>query len=203
MADEPRVEPVGGSGAVDPRRPLAQRDREPGAPGRVPSDRVTVSAGARALAGEPLDAAQRARVERLRTDDARVRAHERAHQATGGVAAGAARFQYAVGPDGKLYAVAGEVPIRIETGPTPDATIAHAARVRAAALAPADPSAQDLAVAAEAVSVELAARAAKARAARTSARAGLVRRAEAAYGGTAAAATLAGAAAFPAIAVQA
>jgi hypothetical protein len=207
MADALAIDPVSATGGVDARRPPERRDGEPAQTERAPLDRVTVSAAARAITGAPLDAGQRVRVERLRAGDARVRAHERAHQAAGGAAAGAARFEYEVGPDGKQYAVAGEVPIRIETGPTPDATIANAERVRAAALAPADPSSQDLAVAAEAVAIAVAARAEKARGAQAGARAGaraaLGRRAEAAYGRTAARTALARAAAPPAIAVRA
>ncbi len=132
---------------------------------RQPRDRVSLSpeAEARSAADEPLDAAQQAEVRRLEETDQRVRAHERAHQAAGGGAAGAASYTYALGPDGKMYATGGEVPIRVQTGRTPDETIAAAARMRAAALAPPDPSAQDLAVAAQAAQLEAQARAEKSR----------------------------------------
>jgi hypothetical protein len=95
--------------------------------------------------------------------DAHVHQHEAAHQAAGGSLAGGADFSYQVGPDGKSYAVGGEVSIHLAAGRTPDETIANARRVRAAALAPSDPSAQDLSVAAAATSMEMAAVVRKAR----------------------------------------
>jgi hypothetical protein len=51
--------------------------------------------------------------------------------------------------------VAGEVGIRISPGRTPEETIRIAARVRAAALAPADPSPQDRRVAAQATRMQM------------------------------------------------
>jgi hypothetical protein len=171
------------SAVLAPLRVPAPGDRQ-GPSGREPAgrDRVTISAAARdrALAGQPLDEAQLEQVAQLRSDDGRVRAHERAHQAAGGAAAGGASFRYVKGPDGKLYAVAGEVPIRFEPGRTPDETIANAERMRAAALAPADPSPQDLAVAAQAMQLEQNARARKQREGDAGASSG-ARRAVAAY----------------------
>jgi len=70
-----------------------------------------------------------------------------AHQATGGGFAGAPSYSTTKGPDGKDYAIAGEVPIKIEKGKTPDETISNMQQIKAAALAPADPSPQDLKVA--------------------------------------------------------
>lgn len=61
-----------------------------------------------------------------------------------------ASFTYETGPDGKRYAVGGEVGIDVSGGRTPEETLAKAERIRAAALAPAEPSAQDRQVAAEA-----------------------------------------------------
>jgi hypothetical protein len=98
-------------------------------------------------------------VERLQKRDAEVRAHEAAHQAAAGAAGGAASFTYTTGPDGRSYAVSGEVHVQMATGRTPEETIRNAQRLRSAALAPADPSAQDRAVAAEAAAMEMAARA--------------------------------------------
>jgi hypothetical protein len=136
--------------------------------GRAPEDDVRISREAfrpRERRRDQLTPEQQSEVRRLEQIDARVRAHEAAHQAAGGGAAGAASFTFQMGPDGKAYAVAGEVPIRGAEGRTPDETIAAARRMRAAALAPADPSAQDLAVAAQAAAVEAQAQAAKSRAA--------------------------------------
>lgn len=112
-----------------------------------------------------LDPSDQARLAELQRVDRQVRAHEAAHMSAGGSIAGAANFSYSLGPDGKRYAVAGEVPISLGGGSTPDAVIAIAERVRRAALAPADPSAQDLSVAASASAMEASARAQKARAA--------------------------------------
>lgn len=89
-------------------------------------------------------------VQKLRQTDASVRQHEAAHQSAGGGHAGAASFTYTRGPDGKSYAIAGEVPVDASAESEPSATIAKMERVKAAALAPSDPSPQDLRVAAQA-----------------------------------------------------
>ena len=86
----------------------------------------------------------------LQSRDAEVRAHEAAHQ-SGGASTGAATFTYQIGPDGKMYAIGGEVSISFQTGSTPQETIANAQAVIASALAPADPSSQDMAVASSAI----------------------------------------------------
>lgn len=93
-------------------------------------------------------------VETLKKADSEVRAHEMAHIAAGGgyITSGAT-FSYQKGPDGKNYAVGGEV--GIDTSPVPgdpEATLRKMRRVRAAALAPAQPSSQDLKVASNAAS---------------------------------------------------
>ena len=85
----------------------------------------------------------------LQSRDSEVRAHESAHQ-SGGAATGAASFTYQQGPDGKMYAIGGEVSISFEEGSIPQETIANAQAVIASALAPADPSSQDMAVASSA-----------------------------------------------------
>ena len=90
---------------------------------------------------------------KLQETDAHVRAHEAAHKAAGGELAGGASYTFKTGPDGKKYAVAGEVPIAIEKGKTPQETISNMEKVKAAALAPSDPSAQDLKVAATAEAI--------------------------------------------------
>jgi SprA-related family len=83
----------------------------------------------------------------MKARDREVRAHERAHKAVGGRYAGAASFTYQKGPDGQRYAVGGEVPIDMSTESSPEATIQKMTVVMAAALAPAEPSGQDVAVA--------------------------------------------------------
>ena len=96
---------------------------------------------------------QQVAVQELRSRDQEVRQHEQAHQSVGGQYAGAATYTYQRGPNGQLYAVGGQV--SIDTSPIPDdpeATISKMQTVRSAALAPAEPSAQDIQVAQQATS---------------------------------------------------
>lgn len=101
---------------------------------------------------EELTEEQQKQVTELKQRDAEVRSHEQAHVAAGGpYVTGGPTYEYQEGPDGRRYAVGGEV--QIDTSPVdgdPEATIQKAQVVRAAALAPAEPSSQDLAVAAAA-----------------------------------------------------
>jgi hypothetical protein len=96
----------------------------------------------------------------LKARDAEVRAHEQAHLAAAGpYANGAPTFEYQTGPDGRQYAVGGEV--SIDTSPVPgdpEATVRKAQTIKRAALAPSDPSAQDRQVAAQAAQLEAQAR---------------------------------------------
>lgn len=101
-----------------------------------------------------LSEGERKRVRELQSRDREVRAHEQAHKAAGGDLATAPSYEYEQGPDGKQYAVGGEVGIQLRPGSTPEETASNARRVRRAALAPAQPSAQDLAVAASAARAE-------------------------------------------------
>jgi hypothetical protein len=99
------------------------------------------------------------RVQQLKQTDRRVRAHEQAHLAAGAdLVRGGASFSYQTGPDDRRYAVGGEVSIDASPGRTPQETIPKAQRIRAAALAPADPSPQDHSVAAQAGRMESEAR---------------------------------------------
>ncbi|WP_372769792.1 putative metalloprotease CJM1_0395 family protein [Pseudoalteromonas sp.] len=87
----------------------------------------------------------------LKERDREVKAHEQAHAAVGGQYAGSPSYEYERGSDGNNYAVAGEVPIDISEIPNdPHATIEKMQQVRAAALAPQEPSGADRAIAAEA-----------------------------------------------------
>jgi hypothetical protein len=125
--------------------------RDP-AGGRRDGDAAKADPGApRGPDGAPLDADAAREVERLEKRDREVHTHEQAHQTAGGVHAGAPRYSYEKGPDGRSYATSGEVPI--DTAPVPDdpaATIAKMEQVKRAALAPAEPSAADRAIAARA-----------------------------------------------------
>lgn len=98
-------------------------------------------------------------VKKLQKRDTEVRAHEAAHIAAGGgVVTGGASFSYQKGPDGRSYAVGGEVPIDMSTESSPEATISKMQKVKVAAMAPADPSPQDYKVAATATILEMQAR---------------------------------------------
>lgn len=102
---------------------------------------------------EQLSEEERRVVRKLQARDREVRAHESAHQAAGGGLTGAASFTFEQGPDGRRYAVGGEVPI--DASPVagdPDATIAKLRTVKRAALAPAEPSATDRSIASSAES---------------------------------------------------
>lgn len=102
---------------------------------------------------------ERQQVAELKARDAEVRAHEQAHlAAAGGLARGGPRYAYQTGPDGKRYAVGGSVSIDTSPGRTPEETLAKAQKIRAAALAPAEPSSTDRAVAAKAAQMEAQAR---------------------------------------------
>ncbi|MDY5115048.1 MAG: putative metalloprotease CJM1_0395 family protein [Campylobacter sp.] len=98
-------------------------------------------------------------VSELQAADTNVRAHEAAHMAAGGGLTSPASYTYERGPDNKMYAVAGEVGISTSQGNTPQESLNKAQTIRRAALAPADPSPQDLKVAAQAASMEMNARA--------------------------------------------
>lgn len=103
--------------------------------------------------------ADRVVIEQLKARDREVRVHEAAHAAVGGQYAGSPSLQYTRGPDGKNYATGGEVGISTSAvSGDPQATIEKARVIRAAALAPAQPSSQDRRVAAEAAQMEVEAR---------------------------------------------
>lgn len=116
------------------------------------SSATSAPVGRRELSAEARD-----RLRALQARDLDVRAHESAHVAAAGALAGGTSYDYVLGPDGRLYAVAGEVSIRLQRGDTPEETMRIARQVRAAALAPADPSSQDQSVASAAAALEAAA----------------------------------------------
>ena len=119
-----------------------------------PADSPTSKTAQKDAKGEPSPQQQRLEqleITKLVSRDQEVRAHEQAHAAVGGRYAGAPSYTYERGPDGKRYAVGGEV--SIDTGPVsgdPEATLRKMEVVLRAALAPAEPSAQDRQIAAQA-----------------------------------------------------
>ena len=138
-----------------PAFPLANRAGDSASPASEPQQQGKQGRNEKANA-QGLDSAQLKQLTELKARDREVRAHEAAHQAVGGQYAGAISYVYERGPDGAQYAVGGEV--SIDTSPVegdPQATIEKMRTVRAAALAPAEPSPQDRAVAAQAMQIML------------------------------------------------
>lgn len=132
----------------------AQTDPD-GASAREEADRPAGEAASQALGSRAEQAAQLRQEQQVIGDlasrDREVRIHEQAHAAVGGAYAGAPTYSFQRGPDGKSYAVGGEV--SIDASPVandPAATLRKMEVVLRAALAPAEPSAQDLRVAGQA-----------------------------------------------------
>lgn len=95
-------------------------------------------------------------IQELSARDAEVRRHENAHAATGGSVTGAPSYEFRKGPDGKSYAVSGEVSVDVSpVAGDPEATIRKMKKVHAAAMAPMNPSTQDIKVAATATNIIL------------------------------------------------
>ena len=107
-----------------------------------------------------LSADEKRELDKLKARDREVRAHEAAHKAAAGsLARGGAQFETETGPDGRRYAVGGEVSIDTSRVPgDPEATLHKAQTIRRAANAPVQPSAQDRAVAAQETRMEAEAR---------------------------------------------
>ncbi len=145
------------------RHSNAARGEASGSESGVSTDTVEISALGRRLseAGQSLTPEQQQQVRKLKDRDQEVRRHEQAHKsAAGSLASGSASFEFETGPDGKRYAVGGEVSIDTsEVSGDPQATITKMQQVRRAALAPGHPSGQDQTIAAKAASIEQSARA--------------------------------------------
>jgi len=104
---------------------------------------------------EELSEDEKRLVKDLASRDSEVKAHEAAHQSAGGGMTGAASYTYQQGPDGKMYAIGGEVSISTPSGSTPDEAIRNSRQVIASAMAAGDPSSQDFAVASSARVMEM------------------------------------------------
>jgi len=98
-----------------------------------------------------LTEAEQAQVRELQQRDREVRAHEMAHVAAGGrYVTKPASYDYQTGPDGRRYAVGGEVSIDTSVPSDPQEALTKAQIIERAALAPVEPSQQDYRVAAKA-----------------------------------------------------
>lgn len=99
--------------------------------------------------GKQLTPAEQREVSELQRIDTAVRAHEQAHINAGrDLVTSGPNYQYTYGPDGKAYAVAGEVGIDTSPEREPEANIDKGLHIQHTALAPLDPSSQDYSVAA-------------------------------------------------------
>lgn len=116
---------------------------------------IKPQAGMRVANGSTLTPEQQQRVKELQQTDRTVREHEAAHIAAGaGVVTSGPTYTYTYGPDGKAYAVSGEVGIDTSAEDKPEDNIDKGVRIQKAALAPRDPSPQDYRVAAVGAELE-------------------------------------------------
>lgn len=127
---------------------------------RFSDDELEQKRQALAKQQQQIEQEQEAIVRELAARDAEVRRHEQAHAAAGGELAGSPQYDYVEGPDGRQYAVSGEVDIQFSpVSGDPEASLRNAEKVMQAAMAPEQPSAQDRRVHAEAQAVATQARA--------------------------------------------
>lgn len=97
---------------------------------------------------------QKQEVAELKARDAEVRAHEQAHiAAAAGISTSAPNYTFQEGPDGKKYAIGGEVSVSVPQTGDPETDISNAEIMRNAAMAPSDPSPQDRSVARNAAKI--------------------------------------------------
>ncbi|MCB9877188.1 MAG: hypothetical protein H6835_06245 [Planctomycetes bacterium] len=102
---------------------------------------------------------ERAMLDELSARDREVRAHEAAHQsAAGELAIGGPSYTFQTGPDGKRYAIGGEVTVRLSEGRTPEETLRKMEHAMQAAHAPDQPSGPDRVVASQAARIAAKAR---------------------------------------------
>jgi len=90
-----------------------------------------------------LSPAEKREVAELQERDREVRNEENRHKAAAGKFAGEPQYTYRRGPDGKLYAVEGKVPINVDVTGTSDERKTALRRVEAAAVSVQSPSAGD------------------------------------------------------------
>jgi hypothetical protein len=128
-------------------------------PAHAASSPANAAPAAESATSATLSPEAQAMLDKLKARDTEVRQHEQAHlAASGGLATSGASYTYQRGPNGVNYAIGGEVHIDTSPGASPQETISRARTIQAAALAPADPSGQDRAVAAAARQMEAQAR---------------------------------------------
>jgi len=145
---ETRQESAAGNAAGEDDAEGVEGSEESSEDGAGQGAATTVQAGG-AASQDGLTPEQQQVVAELERTDAEIKRHEQAHASAGGPYAGAPSYDYTRGPNGRLYAVGGDVQIDAAPVPgNPEATIQKMQIVRRAALAPANPSPQDQRVAA-------------------------------------------------------
>lgn len=154
MEQFPTVREQKGSPTLLPNQqisPISSKDKE-----KQQKYNINLTSKNLGALSKELSPEEQKQIEELKRTDSKVRAHELAHLAAGGgLVRGGANFTYQTGPDGKQYAVAGEVKIDMSVDPdNPEASIRKMQQVRRAALAPSDPSPQDRSVAQQASNIE-------------------------------------------------
>ena len=137
---------------------LVSREKEDALGEQTPSSHLQMQSDTNQTNDQELSSEEERVLKALEARDAEVKTHEAAHQAAGGGLVGPASYTYQRGPDGKMYAIGGEVPISAPTPSSPEEAIKIAQQLVTAAMAPADPSPQDFAVAASARAMEIQAR---------------------------------------------
>ena len=125
--------------------------------GGAPSSEAQTGENKKSVSGGS-DAEREAAVRELKRIEQEVIAHEAAHQAAGGALTGAATYTYTQGPDGRRYITGGEVSIHVPASSDPEKTLRDMEQVQRAALAPGNPSGQDLSVAGKAAAAAAQAR---------------------------------------------
>lgn len=145
-----------GISVANPGQLTAIRDTVNGSAAAAPQQGGAQATGGRTGAGKgQLSPAEQRRVDELERIDAEVHAHEQAHITVGrDLITSAPSYDYVYGPDGKRYAVAGEVGIDTSPEQRPQANIDKGQHIQATALAPQDPSPQDYRVAATGKALE-------------------------------------------------
>ena len=159
-AQKPATTPAAGRGEAGLAGVEAGDRADISAEGRRLAEQATNRAETNRSDGGPqqqdLTQEQEQQVQELKARDREVRQHEQAHLAAAGdLARGGPTYTYQTGPDGRRYAVGGEVQIQLRESKDPEKTLQDARRAKRAALAPAEPSSQDRQVASQADALAL------------------------------------------------
>lgn len=139
---------------ASPKDPDAEEKTEGKSQGADKPEKQDSSKG-KTSENKELSKEEQEEVRKLKLRDTEVQTHEQAHLAAAGpYARGGIHYDYQTGPDGGRYRVGGHVNIDTGEEKDPQATIQKAQVIYRAALAPAEPSSQDRAVAREAKNME-------------------------------------------------